>query len=141
MASLTGNAGVIKINGEAVAEVRSYSIELTQDSIEKTVMGDSSRTYLAGLSQFSGTADVYWLEEHFATSASSGDGKNDLDALIQGDVGASHVALTIYPEGESAGNNWDGNIIVTGYTVNASMDGMIEASISFQGSGPLTYTP
>lgn len=139
MASLTGNAGVININGEAVAEVRSYSIELTQDTIENTVMGDNSRQYVPGLSQFSGTADVYWDESHFATSVSSGDGKADLDALIQGTVGAPGdvVTLIVYPSGTGA--NWTGSVVITGYTVNGSMDGMIEASISFQGSGALTY--
>lgn len=133
MASLTGNAGVINIDGEAVAEVRSYSIELTQDTIENTVMGDSSRQYVAGLSQFSGTADVYWDASHFDATSNP-----DLDGLIQGTVGASGVALIVYPTGSGA--NWAGNIVVTGYSINAAMDGMIEASVSFQGSGALTYT-
>jgi predicted secreted protein len=33
-----------------------------------------------------------------------------------------------------------GNAIVTGFTVNSSMDGMIEGSISFQGSGAVAYS-
>ncbi len=40
----------------------------------------------------------------------------------------------------STGQRFTGTIIVTGYTVNSSMDGMVEASISFQGSGATTYS-
>ena len=60
MASLTGNAGVVSIDGNNIAEVRSYSIEMTSDTIEKTAMGgaNSGRVYTKGLSSFSGSADV-----------------------------------------------------------------------------------
>lgn len=131
MASLTGNAGVISIGGASVAEVRSYSIEVTSDTIENTVMTDSSRQYVPGLSSFSGTADVYWDATHFSTV--------DLDGLIQGTVGdpTDVVTLIVYPSGSGA--NWTGSIVLTGYSISASFDGMIEASVSFQGTGALTY--
>jgi|TARA_R110000823_G_scaffold44957_3_gene116078 predicted secreted protein len=132
MASLVGNAGVINVNSQAVAEVRSYSIEITSDTIETTAMGDASRQYIKGLHAFSGSADVYWDATHFDTSSNP-----DLDGLVQGAIGSAPVALVVYPEGTGA--NWSGNILVTGYSITAQMDGMIEASVSFQGSGPLTY--
>lgn len=129
--AIVGNAGVISVDGENVAEVRNYSIEITSDTIETTTMGgaNSGRAYVKGLSSFSGSADVYWDATHFSTV--------DLDGLINGDVGASTVALIVYPEGTGA--NWSGNIIVTGYSITASFDGLIEASVSFQGSGQLAY--
>jgi predicted secreted protein len=130
--AIVGNAGVISVDGENVAEVRNYSIEITSDTIETTTMGgaNSGRAYVKGLSSFSGSADVYWDPTHFSGV--------DLDGLINGDVGASTVALIVYPEG--TGGNWNGNIIVTGYSITASFDGLVEASVSFQGSGQLTYT-
>ena len=135
MSSFVGNAGAIKINGAAVAEVRSYSIEMTADTIEQTVMGDASRQYVKGLSTFSGTADVYWDPEHFT-------GTNDLDGEIFASVGDAGTTIAIYPSGDvGVGTDkiMSGNIVVTGYTINGSFDGMIEASISFQGTGALTY--
>lgn len=130
--ALVGNAGVISVDGSAVAEVRNYSIEMTADTIETTTMGaaNSGRTYVKGLSTFSGTADVYWDADHFTTV--------DLDGLVNGAVGASSVALIVYPEGSGA--NWGGDIVITGYSITASMDGLIEASISFQGDGQLAYS-
>lgn len=130
MASLVGNAGVVNIDSQAVAEIRSYSIDVTTDTIENTVMADASRQYVKGLSSFTGSADVYWDASHFSTV--------DLDGLINGSVGDTAVAIKVYPEGTGA--YWGGNVIITGYSISASFDGMIEASISFQGSGQLTYT-
>ncbi len=135
MAVYTGNAGVVKLDDDTgtiqtVAEIRSYSIEATADTIEKTVMGNSTRQYVKGVASFSGTADVYWDPTHFTT----------VDANpTAGSVGATNkvVTLEIYPEG--SGSKWSGEVIVTGYTVNASFDNMIEASISFQGTGSLGW--
>ena len=136
MSSFVGNAGAIKINGAVVAELRSYSIEMTSDTIEATVMGDTTRQYVKGLSSFSGSADVYWDPAHFT-------GTPDLDGEIFGALGADGVtSIAIYPEGD-VGTGTDkimsGDIVVTGYSITGSFDGMIEASISFQGTGPLTY--
>lgn len=135
MASITGNAGVVEIDGSSIAQVRGYSIEMTSDTIENTTMDplDSGRTYLKGLTTFSGSADIYWDPTDFSTA--------DLDGLINNDVGdaTSSVVLKVYHSG-AAGSYWTGNIIVTGYSLSASFDGMIEASLSFQGNGQLSYT-
>lgn len=135
MTSYVGNAGLVQVDDDAgsaqtVAEVRSYSIETTSDTIEQTVMGDSTRQYVKGLSTFSGTADVYWDPTHFTT----------VDANpTAGTVGATNkvVTLRIYPTG--SGTSWSGEVVVTGYTVNGTFDGMVEASITFQGTGSLSW--
>ena len=136
MSILTGNAGVIAIDDDTgtpqtIAEVRSYSIEVTADTIEKSIMSNSTRQYVKGLSSFSGSADVYWDATHFT--------EDDMNPSV-GAVGATNkvVTLTIYPTG--SGVKWQGEVIVTGYTVNASFDGLIEASISFQGTGAIAYS-
>lgn len=136
MTAYVGNAGVVKVDDDTgtiqtVAEVRSYSIETTADTIEKTVMGNSTRQYVKGIATFTGTADVYWDPTHFTT----------VDANpTAGSVGATNkvVTLEIYPEG--SGSKWSGEVVVTGYTVNGTFDGMIEASISFQGTGSLSWS-
>ena len=134
MSVLVGNAGAIKINGAVVAELRSYSVEVTADTIETTNMGDASRQYVKGLSAFSGSADVYWDATHWT-------GTNNIDGELFGAVGDDGTTIVIYPSGDVGATDavWRGNIIVTGYTINGSFDGLIEASISFQGTGALTY--
>ena len=45
MATFKGSDGVVKIIGNAIAEIRSFSVEQTADTIEDTKMGDTARTY------------------------------------------------------------------------------------------------
>ena len=141
MATLTGNNGAISINGIAVLAVRNFSIEMTADTVETTVMGVDVRTYLTGMSSFSGSADVYFDPD---TATTGFDAAESTFNPTAGLVGASGVAGKFYVTLDATGTNADqaftGTIIVTGYTVNASLDGMVEASISFQGSGATTFS-
>lgn len=160
MTAFVGNNGVIKVNGTptvaggtaglannppgsntgtVVAEVRSYSIDITSDTIETTTMTKDVRTYVKGMASWSGSADVYWDSAHWSIAGFN-------PAASTSTVGSSPFVLAIYPEGITDGtpvNAADkvmyGNIIITGYSVSSSMDGLIEATISFQGSGPFTY--
>jgi predicted secreted protein len=136
MATLAGNNGALTVNGNAVASVRNFSVEMTEDTIETTVMGTDVRTYIGGLSQFSGSADVYFDAADFDTYETTFNPTSGL-------VGASGVAVKFYiQENYSSTSDYafTGNVIVTGYTVNSSFDGMVEASISFQGTGATTYS-
>jgi predicted secreted protein len=53
-------------------------------------------------------------------------------------VGAGTVEIELYLQDTS--DKFSGNVIITGFTINSSMDGMVEASISFQGSGSCSFT-
>ncbi len=136
MATLTGNNGSITVNSVNVANVRNFSIEITADTIETTTMGVDVRTYVSGLSSFSGSADVYFDPADYDTNETT---FNPTAGL----VGASGVAGKFYiQENYSSTNDYafTGNIIVTGWTVNTTMDGLVEASMSFQGTGAATYS-
>lgn len=127
MATHTGSEGTVKVGANAIAEIRSYSLEETADTLEDTSMGDSARTYKPSLKTFTGTVDVFWDE-----TDTTGQG-----ALTNG----AEVTLAVYPEGDAAGDTYySGSAIVTGISVTASFDGMVESSISVQGTGDLTTT-
>ena len=126
MATHKGSEGVIKVGSNTVAEVRSYSIDESADVLEDTSMGDSAKTYLASLTSFSGSLDVFWDETDTAQSALT--------------VGSS-VTLNVYPEGDATGDTYySGTALVTGVSRTGSFDGMVEASITVQGSGALTQS-
>lgn len=140
MAILTGNNGVLKLDSSVggsvatIANVRNFTVELTRDTIENTTMGVDVRTYVNGLSSWSGSADIY-----FDPAASTGTvATHAVLNPTSGTVGQSTLTIELYLDG-SAGK-FSGEVIITGFTVNSSMDGMVEASISFQGSGACTYT-
>ena len=127
MATHTGSEGTIKIGSDTLGEIRSYTLESTGEVIEDTSMGDSARSYKAGLTTFTGSLEVFFDETDLA--------QGNLDA-------GSSVTLEVYPEGATTAGNtyYTGTAIVTGRTVTASFDGMVEMSISVQGSGGLTET-
>lgn len=125
MATHTGSEGTVKVGANAIAEIRSYSIEQTADTVEDTTMGDSYRTHKTTLKAWSGTVDVFWDE-------------TDTNGQVALTVG-SEVTANFYPEGSSTGDAYlYGTAIVTGKTVSASFDGMVESTITLQGTGALT---
>ena len=127
MATHTGSEGTVKVGSNAIAEIRSFSIEETADTLEDTTMGDTARTYKSSLTNYTGTIDVLWDE-----TDTTGQG-----ALTIG----AEVTLNLYPEGDVTGDvYYTGAAIVTGRTINSSYDGLVEMSISVQGNGALSET-
>ena len=126
MATHTGSEGVIKIGSTVLGELRSYTLENTSDTIEDTSMGDASRTYKVGLKGFSGSASLFF---------------DELDAGQILIVVGSEIAIKVFPEGASSGDKfYEGNAIVTGYNISASFDGMVEAEMTFTGTGALSLS-
>jgi len=124
MATHTGSEGTMKVGANTVGELRSYTLDQTADTIEDTSMGDSTRTYKAGLKAWSGSASLFFDETDTGQ-----------DALI---IGTS-VAIKVYPEGASSGDTYYyGDAIITGKNISASFDGMVEAEVTFTGTGTLT---
>mgnify|MGYP003651222726 FL=1 len=65
-------------------------------------------------------------------------GNNDLFQAIGGASGSTSIEL--YPSGETTGVKLSGNVIITGHSITSNFDGMVEASVTFQGDGALTRT-
>ena len=125
MATHLGKEGTVQVGSNAIAEIRGFSIDETIDTVEDTSMGDSSKTYLASIKDFSGSVDVLYDETD----------TNGQTALSLG----SSVTLNFAPEGTASGDvKLTGTAIVTGKSVTSSFDGLVESTISVQGTGGLT---
>jgi len=124
MANHVGKDGLVKIGSDTLGELRTWSYQVSGEVIEDSVMGDTARTYKAGLTTWSGTAEAFWDEADTA----------------QGNLTAgSAITLAFYPEGADTGDTYySGDAIVTEVSSTATMDGMVEVSFSFTGSGALT---
>ena len=135
MTTYIGNNGVVKTAADggsvaAVTEVRSFSLESTADVIEASVMGSLNRVYKAGMQTFTGTIDVFY---------------DAADAEQERLEAGTAVDFELYPQGTTEGgsedkNYYSGSAIVTGRTINVTTDGMVEMSITVQGTGALTKT-
>jgi len=129
MATVTGQSGVVKlqlagVTEVVVGEVRSFTIETSADTIEDSAMGDTSRSYKAGLDSSTVSIECYWDQA-------------DAQQLVL-DSRAS-VDFEISPSGTASGSKkYSGTGIVTSKSITASFDGMVEASFSIQASGAIT---
>ena len=136
MATLTGNDGAIVMGSTTLAAVRNFSVELAADTIEFSVMGNDTRQYKKGLATWSGSADIYFDASEFAGAQTTFNLTTSTTL-----VGDSPVVFKGYVL-QDASNDiaFTGTVIITGYTVNSAMDGMVEASISFQGNGACNFS-
>lgn len=127
MATHLGKEGTVQVGSNSIAEIRSFSIDETVDTVEDTSMGNAAKTYLASIKDFSGSVDVLYDE-------------TDTNGQVALAVGAT-VTLNFAPEGAATGDvKLTGDAIVTSKSISSSFDGLVEASISVQGTGGLTTT-
>ena len=124
MATFTGSDGVVKAGGNAIAEIRSFSVEQTADTIEDTKMGDTARTYKSSLTSFTASIDALFDDTDTAQTAMT--------------IGAE-LAFLFQPESDDTGDyQLSGTGIVTGISQSQSYDGLVERSFTVQGTGALT---
>jgi predicted secreted protein len=127
MAVFAGKAGVVQLGSNDFAEVRSYSITETADTTESTTLGNNSKTYVATLTDFSGTVECFFDD-------------TDSTAQVAATVGSS-ITLNLGPEGSGSGAyKLTGTAIITNKEISASQDGLVELTIEFQGTGGLTIS-
>lgn len=126
MANHKGSEGLVKIGSNTVAEVKDWSLSETADTIEDTTMGDVSRTRKPSLTTASGSLSCFWDE-------------TDSTGQIAMQAG-SEVALKLYPEGAATGDYFASvSAIITTQDASAAMDGMVEASFSWESNGAVTW--
>ena len=124
MATHHGKEGVVTVGGTGVGELTGFTLETTGDVVEDTALTDSTKSFVAGRTSFSGT-----LEMHF----------DETDTPQTSLVAGASLAFILLPEGNASGDrSFTGTGIVTGMSVNNSMDAIISRTVTFQGTGALT---
>ena len=108
MATHHGKEGVVTAGGTAVGELTGFTLETTGDVVEDTALTDSTKSFLAGRTSFSGT-----LEMNF----------DETDSPQTSLTAGSSIAFILLPEGNASGDrSFAGTGIVTGMSVTNSMD-------------------
>ena len=125
MATHAGSEGKVFVGTDQIAEIKSWSMEVTSDTTDASIIGTSWRKNQATIKSWSGSFDGFWDETD----------TNGQGALAAG----ATITLNLYPEGDDTGDTfWTGDVIITSISYNASFDGIVEASFGFTGTGPLT---
>ena len=125
MATHAGSEGKVFIGSSQVAEIKSWSLEVSSDTVDASIIGTQWRKNQATIKSWSGSFDGFW---------------DETDTNGQGAISAGGtVTLNLYPEGDDSGDSyWSGDAIITSISYNASFDGLVEASFSFTGTGALS---
>ena len=124
MATHHGKEGVVTVAGTAVGELTSFTLETTGDVIEDTELSDGTKSFVAGRTSFSGTLEMNFDETN-----------TEQEALLAG----ASISFVLLPEGNTAGDaSYTGTGIVTGMSINNTMDAIVSRTVTFQGTGALT---
>ena len=121
MATATGQAGVVKVGGTTLGEVKNFTLNMTADTVEDTALTDSNKSYKALRGDATATEEVHY------DRTDSGQ-----EALIPG----NSVTLELFPEGaDSSDKYFSGTAIITGEDASVSMDDIIARTFTVQFSG------
>src|SRR5210317_2173481 len=124
MATTHGKSGVVTVGGTEMGEVTSFTLETTGDVVEDTALTDSTKSFITGRTSFSGT-----IEMHYDKS----------DSQQASLTAGSSISFVLLPEGNTTGDeSYSGTGVVTGMSVNNSMDAVVSRTVTFQGTGALT---
>ena len=124
MATHFGKEGVVTAGGTGIGELTAYTLETTADVVEDTQLSDAAKSFVAGRTSFSGTLDMSY---------------DETDSPQQTLTAGTTIAFILAPEGNASGDEtFTGSGIVTGMSVNVTLDGITTRSVTFQGTGTLT---
>jgi hypothetical protein len=127
---ITGRNGQLKVdqsagaNGSAstVANLTTFDIQQTRDKTEVTSFGDTTKTYVAGLADASGSFSGYW------------DSAGGLQAVADGVARKFYL----YPSTTVQTSYWFGTATFD-ITVSTSVGGAVEVSGSWSAATPVSY--
>lgn len=142
MAETLGLNGVVRLSDTGTTlsathnmlNVTAFSIEETSETIDTTSMGDASREIIATFKGFSGTVDGYWDID----DAAIGHDNSPTAPVVQA---GDKIDFEVYPGGLAVANLavYKGSAIVTSISRSQSFDGVTEYSMTFEGTGDLSY--
>ena len=124
MATHFGKEGVVTAGGTGIGELTGYTLETTADVVEDTQLSDSTKSFVTGRTSFSGTLEMSY---------------DETDTPQQTLTAGTTIAFILAPEGNaSTDETFTGSGIITGMSVNVTLDGITTRSVTFQGTGALT---
>jgi hypothetical protein len=124
MATHFGKEGVVTAGGTGIGELTGYTLETTADVVEDTQLSDATKSFVSGRTSFSGTLEMSY---------------DETDSPQQTLTAGTTIAFILAPEGNASGDEtFTGSGIVTGMSVNVSLDGITTRSVTFQGTGTLS---
>lgn len=126
MAVLAGNAGSFKISTNTVAEIDTWTLDVSTGLEETQSFGDTWKERTATIKEWSGTASGRFDDTD----------TNGHVALNSAFLGGTTVSARFYIDST---NYYSGTAFVQA-AINTSENGLVTVSYTFTGTGALSYT-
>lgn len=126
--ALAGKEGKLVNTAADVADVKGWTLDIGVDALEDTALGDDWKTYVAGLNEWTASADAIWAV------ATDTDGQTAMQTSF---LAGTAVTLKFYVDDT---NYYSGSAIITSMSIEDQVDDLVLCSFEFQGSGALSYT-
>lgn len=133
MARISGRRGRVYMgatNGTAAIPVTAqatWDINFTQDSLDVTAMGDTTKQYVAGLpdagGSFSGFHDDVDTGSQIYAAATDGLSRK----------------FYLYPDLSSATKYYYGDVVVSDFTSSGGVDGAVTSAVTWKGNTAITF--
>ena len=145
MAETLGLNGVVRLSdtgttltsSHEMLHVTSFSLSETSETVDTTSMGapGNARKIIATFKGFNGSVEGYWDKDDPAIGH---DASPTAPVVQAGDK----IDFEFYPNTATLSGNaiYSGSAIVSDITRSQSFDGVTEYSITFDGTGALTYS-
>lgn len=127
--AITGHSGSVTVASGSMGNAKAWSLDVTQETVDITDFDSSGwKESTATLNSWSGSITAIFD----ASGTAEG-------ALQTGLTGGSSVALELTLGGGSGSYDvYSGSAIITGQSVTNDVNGIVEATFSFEGTGALT---
>jgi predicted secreted protein len=126
MAVIKGNAGALKLTTNTVAELKDWSLEVSQDYVDTTAFGDTFREQTPTFASWSASASGSWDITD----------TNGQAALQTAWLAGSTVTPRFYVDS----THYYSGLAYVSANISAAVDNVVTISYSFTSAGALTYT-
>ena len=136
MAAVKGDVGQVKFDdgGSSVNPVlgtRSWTMSITKETQETTTQGDTFKSFVGGLIEGEGSAELVYDDSASGETAPFVDG-----VLTTGDAGTASFEL--FPDSSSATKKISFNGIITNFEQSSALGDVNTISITFKPTGTIT---
>jgi hypothetical protein len=127
MTVLTGTSGELRFRGVRIGKCREFSLDISREALDTTVLGQWDRTFVEGIRGASGSTTVLYDRDDIAT-------RDLLNSIFRNSDGPQQINLAL---STAIGAELDVRAIVTSVSTPVSVGAVIACSVGFQVSGPI----
>ena len=136
MAAVKGDVGQVKFDDggsspAAVAGTRSWSMSITKDTMETTVQGDTFKSFIGGLIEGEGSAELVY------DNAASGETATFMDGILTTGDSAT-ASFELFPDSGASTKKISFVGLITSFDQSSSQGDISTVNITFKPSGTIT---